>query len=480
MNIKHIAKRIAFLALLASTVTSCQKDETQLAETAIQFTSKIGTTKASGTTWKTADSIGIYMFKHSDLTTLSANKKYLNTASDGTSATFATSILDQKIYYPVNGDAVDFIAYYPFKKGVTNMLYPLDVSVQTTQAAQEQVDFMLSNNLTNIGKTKNTQNLVFEHKLSNIVLNITAGGTFSTADLAGLSVKVKGLILSGSYSMVPSVASPFSLTGTATDLSLKVNAAGTLADGIVIPQGATGVKISLSLSGKPNAFETNIPTTAFQSGKQYVYNVEVRPTAISVASNSITNWIAGNSTGESLIAPPAYYYAIGDPYPNAINPVGVVWSINTDAAYYDATLQASTKGKIISLIESAPVTWGPSNVTTIAHDWDNGATNMITIKNLDPTYANYPAFAWCANYNAGSRIWYLPSVYELLDIKNVFSTVNTGLASISGAIQITGPDNYWSSREDAVSSYAWTINFTSGMAFSYKTNTHKVRAVSTF
>ena len=48
--------------------------------------------------------------------------------------------------------------------------------------------------------------------------------------------------------------------------------------------------------------------------------------------------------------------------------------------------------------------------TTGANDLDNGANNVATVKLVDPTLANHPAFKFCEDMGEG---WYLPARWEI-------------------------------------------------------------------
>lgn len=110
-------------------------------------------------------------------------------------------------------------------------------------------------------------------------------------------------------------------------------------------------------------------------------------------------------------------YAIGDYWPNATNPEGIVFWVKPGTF--------GTQGKVIGLGETYVAKWGPDNdeeaagVTGI-RSWTDGATatkNMIAQYKSSPTFAaDYPAFhyiyASVNNYDVNGA-WYLPARDEL-------------------------------------------------------------------
>ena len=116
----------------------------------------------------------------------------------------------------------------------------------------------------------------------------------------------------------------------------------------------------------------------------------------------------------------------GDPYPDAVNPIGIVFKVTDGGAH----------GTIISLDE-LPGVWGPTSET---HDnvrsFVDGASNtrnLITTHRDDPDFATtYPAFSWVYQMNNGSLDggWYIPAYYELAEVHNLLTgnvyTIPTG------------------------------------------------------
>lgn len=144
---------------------------------------------------------------------------------------------------------------------------------------------------------------------------------------------------------------------------------------------------------------------------------------------------------------PVVYYAIGDLYPDAENPIGVVFQISN----------GGVNGKILSLTQEANKAWGPADVMTDATDSSDGLANMRIIQALDPDFSDYPAFAAAhalngssANYAAGSTgVWYLPArgEWEKVYFNWWYSDQNGNNQILTKAGGTALSTKYWSSTD---------------------------------
>ena len=162
---------------------------------------------------------------------------------------------------------------------------------------------------------------------------------------------------------------------------------------------------------------------------------------------------------------PVVYYAIGDLYPDAENPIGVVFQISN----------GGVNGKILSLTQEANKAWGPADVMTDATDNSDGLANMRIIQALDPDFSDYPAFAAAhalngssANYAASSTgVWYLPARVEWEKVYFWWYSdpngINQILTNAGGTALST---KYWSSTDGIYSDNIEAVftDFTPGAA----------------
>ena len=105
--------------------------------------------------------------------------------------------------------------------------------------------------------------------------------------------------------------------------------------------------------------------------------------------------------------------AVGEYYPDAINPIGVIFSLSDGGVH----------GKVLSFKEWNE-RWGPNTEAhTDARDLYNGKMNTSRIIQAHKDQADfetaYPVFWWLhheMNHDDLNGIWYYPSYYELLEL----------------------------------------------------------------
>ena len=127
-------------------------------------------------------------------------------------------------------------------------------------------------------------------------------------------------------------------------------------------------------------------------------------------------------------------YVVGNFY-NLNGVRGIIYKLN----------EGDTSGMIVSLDEGY-CQWADSlnaDFETNISDSHDGVKNMEKIKELG--FDNYPAFKWCNEKNSGSvNGWYLPSLYELDEIRRIANRLNDTLITIDGGM-VFEPNYLWSS-----------------------------------
>lgn len=239
------------------------------------------TVKASGTTWTTGDKVGIFMKKAgADLgAATAANKQFI--ADDRGNLTAA----DQALVYPEG--AVDFVAYYPYTASVTENKVAVDVKDQTKPA---DIDLLYSNNATNVTASANAVNLGFKHQLATVRLNIKTQGIASTA---GLTATLTGSKTAGSFNLAD--GSLAVTDASAADIAFTVNAAGTQAEAIVLPQNAANVKVKFTLNGKTVEQALPAASATWAAGNRYAIDVTLKGEStgeiyVNFGQATITDW----------------------------------------------------------------------------------------------------------------------------------------------------------------------------------------------
>lgn len=245
--------------------------------------------------WESDDAIGIYMLKTGTATISEGaeNRRYFT--ADGGSAFTATT--EQTIYFPLDGSKVDFIAYYPYQKNLTNGAFTLDISTQTDLSA---IDLMTAGTKTTeaepLDKNHYKVHFKFAHRLTKLELNIGTGRGITTEDLKGLKVEVTKQRNSGSYDP------QFETFGVDSEpvqtVELNTNAGGTLAQAILLPTTAadginpivTRREFLFTLKSTGEVFRWSVPDDkSFERGDKNIYNITINRSGVEVTA-TIEKW----------------------------------------------------------------------------------------------------------------------------------------------------------------------------------------------
>ena len=217
----------------------------------ISFTSSIkgANTRAVDSKWTAGDKLGVFMKKSDgDLAAaIAVNKQHVTDANGNVSAADA----DNALYYPTDGSAVDFIAYYPYAASLTGNVYKVNVA---DQSKPENIDLLYSDNATGFAKGATSKpQLQFGHQLSQIVFNITKDATVPT--LNGLKVTFEGMNTTADFALADGALSN---AGTVANIAALVDETASTARTIVLPAAALDeVKVVFDLNVKK--FSTEYP-----------------------------------------------------------------------------------------------------------------------------------------------------------------------------------------------------------------------------
>ena len=304
---KKILLFSAITFIVAIIITSCNKNEETIipedTRKEVKFTSNIVLnhvmTRMAGDRWNKNDAIGIFMFNETLTAIVEAkiNIKYI-TQSEGKVGDFEVD--SETIYFPDNGDKVQFMSYYPYTTSLDYNIYKVDVSNQTSQSS---IDLLHSFKFTLYDKTTpEPVKLIFDHALTKININVKPGIGLVASDLKNIAVAFEGLNRKADFNL---------LTGQLTNLSdmntiipLKVNAADGYEhsyESIVIPtEDISNAMITIDLQNGDASRNINSDiflwkyqaNTSLSKGTQYTYNITVNRTGIIVEAE-INEWIDG-------------------------------------------------------------------------------------------------------------------------------------------------------------------------------------------
>jgi hypothetical protein len=292
---------MAALAMGAAAFSSCSKGSGETTNrnlpADVRFTGGIGlgpATRAAGTAWAANDAIGIFMVEHGTATVSDgvANRRYTTPA--GTSA-FSSPVPADAIKFPTDPTAaVDFIAYYPHADGQA-LGTPVAVTVSTSQTTANQPGYdwlWASVDNSGAGYTNAFTGVVafsFTHRLSKIVLNVTADPAIGA--LTGLTVKAKQLNTSGSINLA---TGEVSAPATPADIGMRVVTDGSAYDAIIIPATYAAGAATLEFTLGAKTYTCDLPAMTYAPANEYAWNVNIAPGGITI-TGTIQPWTPNNA-----------------------------------------------------------------------------------------------------------------------------------------------------------------------------------------
>lgn len=307
-------KQVIFpLVFFVVALAACTKQTPCVPTGEVRFTSRIATlddgtdSRVTNNQWAASGSrIGIYMINNDEILCDDAiaegasNREYVAATAHAT-AGFRPVSDDQTIYYPMDGTKkVGFIAYYPYREAINDYTYGIDLS---DQALPEEIDLLYSNNATGKSKGDNVE-LVFEHQLSLMLIDIVPGDGVEHSDLTNLSVVIREMNTQASMSLTDG-----SLTiaegQPLSDITLNtIDGDGLQHQAILLPEDLNGKRVEFRLNNTlDEVFVWTIgsggdDTGVLEPGHRYTYTITLSRTGITV-TGSIEDWTEGpaNLTG---------------------------------------------------------------------------------------------------------------------------------------------------------------------------------------
>ena len=270
-------------------------------------------TRMSGSDWEKGDAIGVYMMKKGvvlDASALAQNVEYRYNDSTGQ---FAARHASDSLFFPFSGAAVDFIGYYPYREDITGFIYPVNLTMQSNQAA---IDLLYSDNASGRSMINPDVQLTFSHRLSKVVFQIAH---YRAIDLSGLSVIITDVPTESSFNLVNGSLSP---AAGVKDIALGVSEDGTMAEAILLP----GTDLSNSdfwfTLGDDQVYHIpseSISIDSLAQSTRYSYSITLYTNEEAlISTGAITEWssaptgsITADRTGDD---PPAIKGSMTDPY----------------------------------------------------------------------------------------------------------------------------------------------------------------------
>ena len=290
-------------ALIVSAIVSCTRDSVicvhEKAE--VKFSSNIINTKpqarAVDDIWSPTDSIGVYMYSENatNIVEGKANIQYV-TENGGNIGDFKAK--GEVIYFPDNWDKVRFMAYYPYMPEVsTDYVYKVDVSNQLNQPAIDLLYSFDTDAVYDKSAINKKVSLVFDHKLTKIIVNVKAGTGVVNTDLDNLTISISELNTKANFNLENGTLSDYSNVAKITPLAtIPQNDYAKGFEAIILPETSIpNAEIVFNLNnGDPE--NSSLYTWKFDNvlnaATKYTYNVTINRSGI-VVEATINDWING-------------------------------------------------------------------------------------------------------------------------------------------------------------------------------------------
>lgn len=192
--------------------------------------------------------------------------------------------------WPTSGN-IDLVAFHPSTVTATTTEFPVQTN-QSTSDDYRASDLMAATKLTNVAKTSSPVAFTFNHMLSKVVVNLTAGPGITSGDLAATTVEIK-TIKTAAFDGTKWSAKD----GESTEWITLGTGANTTA--IIVPQiidytstPIDFIRITVG-TNSPVVWQTSVDRT-FTANTINTYNLTINMSSITLTSTEIANW---TSTG---------------------------------------------------------------------------------------------------------------------------------------------------------------------------------------
>ena len=251
-----------FLSLVlfafCSCVNSIEEEDTEGERVEISFSSKIGkaSTRVTDTAFDIGDEVGLFSVLKGE--SFAESRLYIDNlflVSDGSSKLTPKKV----VFFPENGEALDFFSYYPYKYDlVMDESGKIPVAVnkdQSTEAQYTASDFLVATK-EGVSPTSNAVDLTYTHLFSKLKIKLVPADdeTITVNELLKAKPKV---VVSGFATTTEYDINTKKISEATTVADITANGQWSISSSalvgkslIVIPQTVKGQYITLELNGK--------------------------------------------------------------------------------------------------------------------------------------------------------------------------------------------------------------------------------------
>lgn len=294
MDMNRIKTSALFIAATALLLTACSKDERDVIEddNIISLSAAMnwqGVTRASS-----SDELQLTQFASGKSIFVEAYETGQSTTyTTGNYTTGAEGAMSGSLYYPSSTSAIDICAYYPATVSSTTTTFPATgtIAEQGSEAGYQGFDLMYATKLTDKSKGS-THALTFNHALTQIIVNISAGSGVTADDITSnvTAVTINNTVPVGSLSISDGVITASAKAETAA-ADVTITGTGASNVGIIVPQTvAAGTFITVTYASKSYTYSLASATT-FAGGSTYTFSLTLSSAGLSLSSATISAWI---------------------------------------------------------------------------------------------------------------------------------------------------------------------------------------------
>ena len=247
-------------------------------------------------------------------------------------------------------------------------------------------------------------------------------------------------------------------------------------DGWYLPSAKEAATIAAQYAALNKALKaagaTELSTAWYWTSTEYASDAANSATAISL-SNATT--LASSKSVERTVRAITYLgprpveaktYAVGDPYYEGDEVVGIVFEISDEGKHgkIAALANVAEKGRINAMWDTR-ANVNENYILIGASSLDDGMANMAAARANDPELAYFTALGLCAAKGDG---WYIGATNEMLALYAAKATVDAACKAHGG--KALDADDYWTSTEgkDDPTVRVTTVSFKNGSTFDYR------------
>lgn len=422
--IQHLLLLLFSLGAIAcSEDTDPNPGEATATGTPITMTAEIAPRiNGNADSWSVSNTIGLFQYRAgSTFVANGVNNLQADIDASGKVTPSAALLMEE-------GSRYDFYGYSPYDE---NLSVPVITLSALDQHNPQLFDLLYSRNATaqTLEETGGTVKLVFEHVLAKLSFTLHPGTKVSAEELQTATFRMEGVQTSGQFNLAMGTFSALNSEEAVSAVMGNGDNEGITATIIVIPQQVETVTYYLTLADG-REIKGSFHNIEFRPSKVHTYDMTPGESGIEIVPGEIVDWTdtdreAETGEGEEWSDQPILY-AIGDYYPNARRPEGIVFEVS----------EGGLHGKIVSLYgtESESLRWGSLDGKEYSGDPDLddgrdvtayflGMVQSMTDKGDTGWLNDHTVWKWFHEKLTDGTLsgdWYCPAINEL---KSLFASI---------------------------------------------------------